>query len=101
MESRGVRPGVVYSLSLIKSHLTRDAVKPLSRLTEECQTVSESSPAITGLLIITTQFSHRIVTKILMGDVFTYKTLVHACAGCVGSCTAACVTMPLTTAFTR
>ena len=36
-----------------------------------------------------------------MGDVFTYKTLVHACAGCVGSCTAACVTMPLTTAFTR
>ena len=52
-------------------------------------------------MIITTQFSHRIITKILMGDVFTYKTLVHACAGCVGSCTAACVTMPLTTAFTR
>ena len=53
-------------------------------------------------MIITTQFfSLRIVTKILMGDVLSYKTLVHACAGCVGSCTAACVTMPLTTAFTR
>ena len=36
-----------------------------------------------------------------MGEVFNYRTLVHACAGCVGSCTAACVTMPLTTAFTR
>ena len=54
-----------------------------------------------------------------MGDLLSYKTLVHACAGgwhsfnefmmifclnasgCVGSCTAACLTMPLTTAFTR
>jgi len=36
-----------------------------------------------------------------MSELFNFKTLVHACAGCVGSCTAACVTMPLTTAFTR
>jgi len=36
-----------------------------------------------------------------MAELFNYKTLVHACAGCVGSGAAACVTMPLTTAFTR
>jgi len=36
-----------------------------------------------------------------MGELFSYKTLVHACAGCVGSCAAACISMPLTTASTR
>ena len=36
-----------------------------------------------------------------MSGLLSYKTLVHACAGCAGSSCAACVTMPLTTAFTR
>merc|ERR1711892_1429918 len=37
-----------------------------------------------------------------MGDtLFSYDTLVLAASGAVGSATAACITMPLTTAFTR
>jgi len=37
-----------------------------------------------------------------MGDsILSYDTLVRAVSGAVGSVTAACITMPLTTAFTR
>jgi len=36
-----------------------------------------------------------------MTGLTSYKTLVHACAGCAGSSCASVLTMPLTTAFTR
>ena len=36
-----------------------------------------------------------------MPGLLSYSTLVHACAGCAGSSCATCLTLPLTTAFTR